>query len=135
VAVPQKHLAEAERFLRTARLALTDDDFDSCVSRAEYAAHHAMVALPLCNGRPAVAATWSKHQIQTDFERITRQQYAGLRNINVGTGRRGFLQALRHLSDLRERADYRGENVSAGNAQEALQFVQRLITLVKEQVT
>jgi uncharacterized protein (UPF0332 family) len=135
VASSEEHLAKAERFLATARWALGDGDTDSCASRAEYAAHHAMVALLLRNGRPAAAASRSKHQIQMDFERLARRQYTRLRNINVGTGRRGLSQALRHLSDLRERADYRGENVTPANAREALLFVDRLITLMKEQMT
>lgn len=40
-----RRLLKAERFLRTAHLALRDGDYDSAASRAYYAVYHAFVCL------------------------------------------------------------------------------------------
>lgn len=134
MASSQDHLAKSQRFLRTARWALSDGDFDSCVSRAEYAAHHAQVALLLRYGRPASAVGWSKHQLRTDFERLTVRQYSWLRDVGTLGTRRGLGTSLTYLSAIRERADYLGTSVTRSEAGQALQFVERLLILVQEHV-
>lgn len=59
-------IAKAERYLRTAQLAYDDGDYDSCVSRAYYAAFHGCIVLLVLHVDKK-AANWQHKAVISKF--------------------------------------------------------------------
>ena len=121
-------LEKAERFLRTARQALRDGDYESCVSRGYYAVFHAIHAL-----------LDREESIRSHVELIRRsvewnRTYTQLERVGNLEGNDRLESSLRKLHRWRNDADYAVGLTTRDRAQRALSFSEQFQTAVKEAV-
>ncbi|MBI4498124.1 MAG: HEPN domain-containing protein [Chloroflexi bacterium] len=106
--MPRARLEKADRFLRTAQLALRDGDDEGCVSRAYYAVFHSAVAL--LEGQVGGSRIRGYRPL-SHLEVLRRcaewnQRYTRLNAAGLLRGQRDLHTSLRRLHDWREQADY-----------------------------
>lgn len=116
-------LQKANRFLRTAELALNDGDYDSCVSRCYYAMFFMAEAMLFSKG---MRASSHKGVIKLFGEHF----------VKTGIVEAEFGKMLRRAYDLRHKGDYAmGFAVSEKEARERLEgaksFVSRVESYIK----
>jgi uncharacterized protein (UPF0332 family) len=122
-------LDKAEQYLESATLLLDIGDYDSCVSRAYYAARYLCLYLLEQEGLN-VDRHWQHNTVVgTTIARARNKQW--LRRI-IMAGQADFAQSLNRLLGLRGDADYDRNEVSARHAQRALSFAEALRQAVKE---
>jgi uncharacterized protein (UPF0332 family) len=122
-------LDKAERYLESATLLHAAGDYDSCVSRAYYAARYLCLYLLEQEGLN-VDRHWQHGTIVgTTIARAPNKRW--LRRITMA-GRSDFAQSLNYLLELRGAADYGRNEVTARQAQRALAFTEALRQAVKE---
>ncbi|HET7080369.1 MAG TPA: HEPN domain-containing protein [Chloroflexia bacterium] len=122
-------LDKAERYLESATLLHAAGDYDSCVSRAYYAARYLCLYLLEQEGLN-VDRHWQHGTIVgTTIARARNKRW--LRRITMA-GRADFAQSLNYLLELRGAADYGRNEVTARQAQRALAFAEALRQAVKE---
>lgn len=126
--VGQRWLAKAERFLDTARNCRRDGDLDGCVSRAQYAILHTILALV-----PEVRPYHSYTGIADYFSGHWTTEHSEFKDVGTLDNERNLYHSLMKLRDWREDADYKlGETVEV-RADNALSFTSRFIEKAKEQ--
>ena len=127
-------IAKAERYLKTAQLALDNGDVDSCVSRAYYAALHACIALLISQGRMEGMRKVSYRRVFSDFVNLTTKRNKWFVNLKDTAGAKDIHDSLHHLVSVREDADYGVDIVAANVARQELQFAKILVGAVKERM-
>lgn len=120
-------LEKAQRTLRTARRALRDGDYDSCVSRTYYAVLQAIAGLLFSE----------KGRLPSHPEMIRRvvawdRVHTRLGAASLLTGRRNLSDSLKTLQELRAEADYQPAAVVEGRAREATLFAGEFVRIVEE---
>jgi uncharacterized protein (UPF0332 family) len=117
---------KAERFLNTAQLALDDGDADSCVSRAYYAAFHAILLLFEVRGN-AVRGRWSHIEVQKVFSlEFCNRGYLGFSKRDADT--------LVDLQQARLNADYGLNVIDLVRAERLLRKAASLFIKIREAV-
>ena len=118
-------LEKAGQFLRSAARAFLAEEWDTAVSRAYYAAFHAVIAL--LDAKAGLRwRTWGHAQVQHDFR--------------ANFSKRGFLFTKRHVEDLnslyegRLIADYEKSDFSRPVVADLLERVRRLNESIVEAI-
>jgi uncharacterized protein (UPF0332 family) len=116
---------KAERFLNTAQLALDDGDADSCVSRAYYAAFHAI--LLLFEARGNTRERWSHTEVYRVFSlEFCNRGYLGFSKRDADT--------LVDLQQARLNADYGLNVIDLVRAERLLRKAASLFIKIREAV-
>jgi uncharacterized protein (UPF0332 family) len=118
-------LRKANRFLRTAELALDDGDYDSCVSRCYYAMFFMAEAILFSKG---MRASSHKGVIKLFGEHF----------VKTGIVEAEFGKMLKRAYDSRQKGDYAiGFAVSEKEARESLEraksFVSKVMSYIKKE--
>jgi uncharacterized protein (UPF0332 family) len=117
-------LQKARRFLRVARAALGDQDYETALSRAYYGVYHAVIVL-LETKSGLVRRRWDHELVQLEF----RRRFASSSYLFTVRDARD----LEDIYDARLVADYENRQVSRTRAYELVQKAEVLVAaLIKE---
>lgn len=123
-------IAKAERYLRTAQLAYDDGDYDSCVSRAYYAAFHGcIVLLVLYVDKKAV--DWQHSTIINNFVGAFTKRRKWFNHLKM-KGAPSFAVSLARLHTAREVADYEVDVIDREKAETSVRFAELVVGEVKK---
>ena len=126
-------IAKAERYLKTAKLALDEGDYDSCVSRAYYAVFHACIALLVCYVDKG-AADWKHLTIINNSISAFAKRRKWFVHLKDTSGSKSFAESLHNLRLAREDADYGVDVITKSRSQSALRFAGRFLQEAKRRL-
>lgn len=130
IAIQRARLEKAERFLRTARLALREGDHETSVSRAYYSVFHGIHALL------GAAETIGRHETAIDAGVQWNRRYTRLNALGfLDNQHRDLKKSLDELYRWRNEADYQLGATDRRRAQRAVDFARRMLEAVRGIIT